>query len=98
MTLAQFALGCTFLAWALVFVKIDRRIALALFVGLSLVGGTFVIFGGLAYAWESTPPPSAMHRTMLLHGALILAAQLVGFLRLGARSSRADRGSPTTRL
>jgi hypothetical protein len=98
MTLAQFALGCTLLAWTLVFLKVDRRVALALFVLLSLVGGVFVIFGGLAYAWESTPPPDTLHRTLLLHGALILAAQLIGFMRLGARSSHAERGSPTTRL
>jgi hypothetical protein len=98
MTLVQFAIGCTIVAWAMVFLRLERRFALALFVMLSLVGAVFVLFGSLGYAWESAPPPDAMHRTLLLHGSLILAAQLIGFMRLGARSSRAERSSPPTRL
>lgn len=98
MTLAQFALGCTIVAWAMVFLRLERRFAFALFVTLSLLGAAFVLFGSLGYAWESAPPPEALHRTLLLHGSLILGAQLIGFMRLGARSSQAERAAPPTRL
>jgi hypothetical protein len=98
MTVVPFALACTLVAWGLVFVRVDRRIALALFVLLSLVGAVFVVVGGVGFAWDTPPPAEGPHRALLLHGALILAAQLVGFMRLGARSSQADGSAPTTRM